>query len=200
MSSPISFYIPYVKYSHTEESIKSIFEYFEIGKVSRVDFEFLYNPDSELNIEKKMCFVHFEYFYSNSFAKFLQSILEQPDYYYALELNPTEFWKIYKCRNPIPNTHKNIHQLAEEMKKLENYLFEATKMIEKQAEEIEELKKMLLPKYQTKDFGEELEDDCSYSSIPSLISINSSEKSGNSRSSSSIEFRKMNSAELCGNN
>lgn len=150
MSTYFSIYIPRMAIVHNDESIKNIFQYYQIGIVEYVDFTPINKkPGFGENVDKvvKSAFVHFSnpwYYSNNSYDSHFRTdgnnnfwSTINANQSYKLQISPNEYWICLKNRNPIQRTIMNIHQIVENARYLENLLYEQTK-------KINELEKIIL--------------------------------------------------------
>jgi hypothetical protein len=135
----MSIYIPRVYNTHTEQSIKQIFYNNWFGEVSRVDFTPLTNQTDESSPSiMKSAFVHFNLFYNFDKDGWqlpdISNILEKIENgeSYKFQVSNTEYWFLLKNKNPVPTTELNIHQIAENLRLLEEKVAEQNKTIENQ--------------------------------------------------------------------
>jgi hypothetical protein len=115
-----SIYIPRLSNLYTENDVKYTFRLLSIGEVNRVDFVPIHNHknSNEINENFQSAFVHFDFFYDTSIAQDAQNYLYN-SIAFKLHLDDHNFWWILNNKNPIPETKLNIHQLAENMRLLE---------------------------------------------------------------------------------
>jgi hypothetical protein len=115
-----SIYIPRLSNLYTENDVKYTFRLLSIGQVNRVDFVPIDNHKNknEINEHFQSAFVHFDFFYDTSIAQDSQNYLYN-NIAFKLHLDDHTFWWILNNKNPIPETKLNIHQLAENMRLLE---------------------------------------------------------------------------------
>lgn len=109
-----SLYIPSIG-NMTQEQISRIFWEKYVGSVSRVDY---FKNSSDV----WCAFVHFEYVYNNSFVDTISNeILSHGSY--QLWFNEREYLILrpMTCEK-IPDTHLNIHQLAAQVQKSDDYI------------------------------------------------------------------------------
>jgi len=117
MSLQRSFYIPRVAIHYNAQLVAGVFDRFYIGRVLRVDFV-------EIPGESKFqsAFVHMEIIYDVPTTDVLVDkvfVQNKP-----FKIQPELFgggpkWTLLRNKNPITETRLNIHQLAENAKKLE---------------------------------------------------------------------------------
>jgi alpha/beta superfamily hydrolase len=130
-----SVYIPRVSVEVNENIVQSVFHYYGVGTILRVDFTSVnkkkgfYESGEELKF--KSAFVHFiNEFPNNNYIEMLKEnkvikIIPRPD--------SEEYWLLMNVKQPVPFTQMNIHQVVDNAKYLEE-------RIESQQKEIEELK------------------------------------------------------------
>ena len=109
-----SVYIPHIPVAYTSEMVASIFDHFAIGQVNRVDFL----APHETNPRIRQAFVHFNA-YRNviTSAMFLKHAINQP--HRLVVDNEGHYWDLCENKKPLPETHLNINQLAENMRILQ---------------------------------------------------------------------------------
>lgn len=116
-----SLYIKKIKSSYTEEMLINIFWQNFLGKVYRVDFETIIT-EHLIDLEYKNAIVYIDKS-SNWDKEIIKSINETGCFilYHTTFYGTNECWSMYKNPNPIPKatTTKNIHQLQDENKRLE---------------------------------------------------------------------------------
>jgi hypothetical protein len=112
--------IPRLSNLYTENDVKYTFKLLSIGQVNRVDFVPIHNHknNNKINENFQSAFVHFDFFYDTSIAQDTQNYLYN-SIAFKLHLDDSTFWWILNNKNPIPETKLNIHQLAENMRLLE---------------------------------------------------------------------------------
>ena len=112
--------IPRLSNLYTENDVKYTFKLLSIGEVNRVDFVPIHNHknNNKINEHFQLAFVHFDFFYDTSIAQDIQNYLYN-NIAYKLDVDDSTFWWILNNNNPIPETKLNIHQLAENMRLLE---------------------------------------------------------------------------------
>jgi len=178
-SSCKSIYIPRMRNTHTEDTIKRVMCLYGIGNVVRIDF-------TQINKKPGFCeiadnnlmsaFIHFsEFVYgenSSSGIKFWEQIESGKPYgltiphmipadrpYKCLPVR-NEYWICLKNKKPIQETMMNIHQVVENGRYLENLVEEQRKTIERQQKDIETLNgkvdelinNLCIKNYNTDDF------------------------------------------------
>lgn len=110
-----SVYIPHIPVAYTSEMIMNMFHLFTIGQVDRVDF--LAPHETKPNI--RQAFVHFKAY--NSFIVSAMLLKHAAHQAYRLVVdNEGHYWDLCENKNPVPETYLNIHQLAENMRILQN--------------------------------------------------------------------------------
>ena len=109
-----SVYIPHIPVAYTSEMVTYIFDHFAIGQVNRVDFL----APHETNPRIRQAFVHFNA-YRNviTSAMFLKHAINQP--HRLVVDNEGHYWDLCENKKPLPETHLNINQLAENMRILQ---------------------------------------------------------------------------------
>lgn len=115
-----SFYIPRISTTYNELSIVIAFKNMNIGVVKRVDF--MLNEETDLY---QSAFVHMDFIYDNDYTeKILTTIIKNNKSIrvYPNRINPGIYWILLKNKNPVTETRLNIHQLAENINKLENFV------------------------------------------------------------------------------
>ena len=124
----LSIYIPRVLKFHTVDSIASICFNARIGIVHRVDFVAIENAQYYMS-----AFVHIKEL--NNYSYLVSGILTHFDEGkgYRFRVSPDEFWILLKAKNVVPDTHLNMHQLAENHRLLEE-------LVTSQAEEMTRMK------------------------------------------------------------
>jgi hypothetical protein len=131
MNSSMSIYIPRLSILYTENDVKYTFRLLNIGEVNRVDFVAITNKDTnEINDNFQSAFVHFEFLYDTAIAQETQNYLYN-NMAFKLWVEENVFWWILNNNNPIPETKLNIHQLAENMRLLEEKVKQQEELIEK---------------------------------------------------------------------
>ena len=120
MTSSTSICIPRLSNLYTENDVKYTFRLLSIGEVNRVDFVPIHNHknNNEINENFQSAFVHFNFFYDTKIAQDTENYLYN-NIAFKLHLDDSTFWWILNNKNPIPETKLNIHQLAENMRLLE---------------------------------------------------------------------------------
>jgi hypothetical protein len=114
VSSMQSVYIPHIPVAYTSEMVTYVFDQFAIGQVSRVDFL----PPHETKPRIRQAFVHFNaYRNDNTSTMVLKHALNQP--YRLVVDNQGHYWDLCENKKPVPETHLNINQLAENMRILQ---------------------------------------------------------------------------------
>ena len=131
MTSTTSIYIPRLSILYTENDVKYTFKLLNIGEVNRVDFVAITLKDSnETNNNFQSAFVHFDFLYDTAIAQEITNSVYH-NLQLKLWLDNNVFWWILKNNNPIPETKLNIHQLAENMRLLEEKVKQQEELIEK---------------------------------------------------------------------
>jgi hypothetical protein len=178
MNSSMSIYIPRLSNLYTENDVKYTFRLLNIGEVNRVDFVAITLKDSnEINDSFQSAFVHFDFLYDTAIAQEITNSV-----YHNLQLklwvDNKVFWWILNNNNPIPETKLNIHQLAENMRLLEE-------KVKQQEELIEKLQNIIMNndndtkhiRFTIEDYDDDDDDTIvsvasTHSSMPGLIPIN----------------------------
>ena len=114
VSSMQSVYIPHIPVAYTSEMVAFMFDQLAIGQVNRVDFL----APHETNPRIRQAFVHFNA-YRNviTSAMFLKHAINQP--HRLVVDNEGHYWDLCENKKPLPETHLNINQLAENMRILQ---------------------------------------------------------------------------------
>jgi len=104
-----SFYIPRMRGTWTTDQVKQTIEQnLRMGTIDRVDFgDFV--PVGQT--DTRSGFLHMA-FVDPTWANWLKQHVETTGHA-RLQITEDEFWMLIPNRNPLPNTHLNIHQLAE---------------------------------------------------------------------------------------
>jgi hypothetical protein len=105
--------IPRLPILYTENDVKYTFKLLGIGEVNRVDFVPIHNHKNF-----QLAFVHFDFFYDTAIAQEIQNYLYN-NIACKLDVDNSTFWWILNNNHPIPETKLNIHQLAENIRLLE---------------------------------------------------------------------------------
>lgn len=122
-----SIYIPVIRVKTTEEFIKNVFHYKNIGEVQKVDFVF--NKVKQ----RYEAFVEFKIYEhsqdANNFINSIENLEEQTKLFY----NENNYWPILKNRNPgkkvVNHDYINTSDIIEENKKLKEENERLTKMV-----------------------------------------------------------------------
>jgi len=127
-SMTISIYIPIIRGKTTDEFVKSVFQYKNIGEVLRVDFVF---NKVKQRIE---AFVHLKtYEHSQEATDFINSI-ENAEEQTKLFYNENSYWPILKNRNPdkkvVNDDYLNFGDTKEELLKIKEQVEHLTKLVE----------------------------------------------------------------------
>ena len=109
-----SVYIPHIPVAYTSEMVTYIFDQLAIGQVNRVDFL----APHETKPRIRQAFVHFNA-YRNviTSAMVLKHAVNQA--YRLVVDNDGHYWDLCENKKPVPETHLNINQLAENMRILQ---------------------------------------------------------------------------------
>jgi hypothetical protein len=114
VSSMQSVYIPHIPVAYTSEMVTYIFNHFAIGQVNRVDFL----APHETNPRIRQAFVHYHAYHNViTSAMLIKHAINQP--YRLVVDNEGHYWDLCENKKPIPETHLNINQLAENMRILQ---------------------------------------------------------------------------------
>ncbi len=109
-----SVYIPHIPVAYTSEMVTYIFDHFAIGQVNRVDFL----APHETNPRIRQAFVHFNAYRNDiTSTMVLKHALNQS--YRLVVDNQGHYWDLCENKKPVPETHLNINQLAENMRILQ---------------------------------------------------------------------------------
>ena len=109
-----SVYIPHIPVAYTSEMVTYIFNHFAIGQVNRVDFL----APHETNPRIRQAFVHFNAYRNDITSTMtLKHALNQS--YRLVVDNEGHYWDLCENKKPLPETHLNINQLAENMRILQ---------------------------------------------------------------------------------
>jgi hypothetical protein len=116
----ISFYIPYIRRTWTEEEVIQVFNATKVGTVDRVDFvDYGRWPDAI------SCFVHLETLHNNEYAHSIVNEIMSGSGSFRLYLPnfPGKYFILRKMTGEkLPTTHMNIHQLAAKIAAMEEYI------------------------------------------------------------------------------
>ena len=112
---PTSFYIPRIRTTWTEQQISSEMFMQGIGIINRVDFGDFAPAEQKFT---RSAFVHFDSFNPQN-ESYLASVFAHHGKIQIYVGGHGEYWFLLENKNPVPKTHLNIHQLAENNKKLE---------------------------------------------------------------------------------
>jgi hypothetical protein len=124
-----SVYIPHIPVAYTSEMVTYIFDQLAIGQVNRVDFL----APHETNPRIRQAFVHFNAYHNViTSAMILKHAINQS--YRLVVDNEGHYWDLCENKKPIPETHLNINQLAENMRILQaNFESKIAELTEKLA-------------------------------------------------------------------
>lgn len=124
----ISFYIPRVLFSYSENDIKYAFKLLNIGEVKRIDFSSIAVYKDKINNNNivknddianyQSAFVHLLYMFDTDIANDILNYTNNGKTY-KLWVEDNVFWWILKNKNPISDTNLNIHQVVENARLLE---------------------------------------------------------------------------------
>ena len=109
-------YIPYVNINIMEDTIAEIFYNFGIGQIKRVDFL----ESDPTKPGTRQIFVHMQTWFNSPLATAIKNSLLDNIAAYRFQFSHTAYWLLLPAKNPIQDTVLNIHQLAENMRLLEN--------------------------------------------------------------------------------
>ena len=110
-----SVYIPHIPVAYTCEMVTYIFDQLAIGQVSRVDFL----APHETNPRIRQAFVHFNA-YRNVITSAMRIKHAINQSYRLVVDNEGHYWDLCENKKPLPETHLNINQLAENMRILQS--------------------------------------------------------------------------------
>jgi len=116
----LSFYIPRISITYNELSIVIAFKNMNIGVVKRVDF--IVNKETDIY---QSAFVHMDFMYYNDYTEQILTTVfhnNKSIRVYPNTINRRLYWILLKNKNPVTETSLNIHQLAENINKLENFV------------------------------------------------------------------------------
>ena len=124
-----SVYIPHIPVAYTSEMVTYIFDQLAIGQVNRVDFL----APHETNPRIRQAFVHFNAYHNViTSAMILKHAINQS--YRLVVDNEGHYWDLCENKKPVPDTHLNINQLAENMRILQaNFESKIAELTEKLA-------------------------------------------------------------------
>jgi hypothetical protein len=124
-----SVYIPHIPVAYTSEMVTFIFDQFAIGQVHRVDFL----APHETKPRIRQAFVHFNAYRNGmTSAMTIKHAINQP--YRLVVDNEGHYWDLCENKKPVPETHLNINQLAENMRILQaNFESKIAELTEKLA-------------------------------------------------------------------
>jgi hypothetical protein len=109
-----SVYIPHIPVAYTSEMVTYIFDHFAIGQVNRVDFL----APHETNPRIRQAFVHFNAYRNDMTSTMLLKHALNQSYRLVVD-NEGHYWDLCENKKPVPETHLNINQLAENMRILQ---------------------------------------------------------------------------------
>jgi hypothetical protein len=119
-----SVYIPKIYKGRGFEKIGSVFFELRVGRVTRVDFVPFKNERDSGNY--RSAFVYFTKLYTDKPNHIIDTIESKGRYLLNLDANiavskytDSEYWELLKNKNPFEETTTNIHQLAHNMKQME---------------------------------------------------------------------------------
>jgi len=109
-----SVYIPHIPVAYTSEMVTYIFDQFAIGQVNRVDFL----APHETNPRIRQAFVHFNAYRNDMTSTMLLKHALNQSYRLVVD-SEGHYWDLCENKKPLPETHLNINQLAENMRILQ---------------------------------------------------------------------------------
>ena len=109
-----SVYIPHIPVAYTSEMVTYIFDHFAIGQVNRVDFL----APHETNPRIRQAFVHFNAYRNDTTSTMVLKHALNQSYRLVVD-NQGHYWDLCENKKPLPETHLNINQLAENMRILQ---------------------------------------------------------------------------------
>lgn len=109
-----SVYIPHIPVAYTSEMVTYIFDHFAIGQVNRVDFL----APHETNPRIRQAFVHFNAYRNDTTSTMVLKHALNQSYRLVVD-NQGHYWDLCENKKPVPETHLNINQLAENMRILQ---------------------------------------------------------------------------------
>ena len=114
VSSMQSVYIPHIPVAYTSEMVTFMFEQLAIGQVTRVDFL----APHETNPRIRQAFVHFNAYRNDMTSTMLLKHALNQSYRLVVD-SQGHYWDLCENKKPVPDTHLNINQLAENMRILQ---------------------------------------------------------------------------------
>ena len=119
-----SVYIPKIYKGRGIEKIGSVFFELRVGKVTRVDFVPFKNERDSGNYHS--AFIYFTKLYTDKQNHIIDTIESKGEFLLNLDANNgvsrdtnSEYWHLLKNKNPFEETTTNIHQMANNMKLME---------------------------------------------------------------------------------
>ena len=109
-----SVYIPHIPVAYTSEMVTYIFDQFAIGQVNRVDFL----APHETKPRIRQAFVHFNAYRNDITSTIILKHALNQSYRLVVD-NQGHYWDLCENKQPVPETHLNINQLAENMRILQ---------------------------------------------------------------------------------
>ena len=109
-----SVYIPHIPVAYTSEMVTYVFDQLAIGQVSRVDFL----APHETNPRIRQAFVHYNAYHNVITSAMLIKHAINQSYRLVVD-NQGHYWDLHENKKPIPETHLNINQIAENMRILQ---------------------------------------------------------------------------------
>ena len=136
-----SIYISRVNYTHTEETIRTLFHTINIGLVDSVDFIVPGQKPGFIEPEPvsrvKSAFIHFYHHHCNHQHPFWTRILFGNKF--RIDVSYSEYWICSKTHNPIQSTIMNVHQLVDNCRNLEMLVAQQATSISKLEDDISTL-------------------------------------------------------------
>jgi len=109
-----SVYIPHIPVAYTSEMVAFMFDQLAIGQVARVDFL----APHETNPRIRQAFVHFNAYRNDTTSTMLLKHALNQSYRLVVD-SEGHYWDLCENKKPLPETHLNINQLAENMRILQ---------------------------------------------------------------------------------
>ena len=150
-----SFYIPSVSVLYNFADVSAVFQQQRLGTVRRVDFVPFKVPHPDF----QSMFVHC----TDMDSRMIDIINNSPTGY-KMYIHGNRYWILLKNKNPVADTHLNIHQIAENARLLELRVADQEKLIVDQRVAIERLQETV---YQVigKAFNQETEMPLIFSNV-----------------------------------
>lgn len=119
----MSIYIPYVLNEHSEQSIRNVFAFYEIGEIDHIDF---YVNERWTLSNKKSAFVHMKCWYYSDYTNELYTVLDH-DGKWRIEINEEEHWNLKRMRRSRAGAQmmrmiEQIEHLQKEQERLQEEL------------------------------------------------------------------------------